>query len=1216
MTTMTRRFTVGAAVLAAAGLSLLAQSPRPAAQRPTRAAATTAGRTIKVLFLAPEEQTPHDPVKMVTAIAPVLARRGIQLIYATKTLDAIDPARLAYYDALIVYGDKLTLTPAQEKAVTDFVATGHGLVALHGAAELSLVGARLQGQGSEFTAEIVQPSNPVLQGIQPFAAWEEPIASGAAGSDRTVLMQRDGQPWTWLRTQGKGRIFFTGYGHDERTWGNPAFQNLVEKGIVWSVDEQARRSWQQLEMPGVTYVEGFNVPNYENRPTPPQFQLPFAPDEAQKFMQTPAEFKVELFASEPDVIKPISFSIDERGRVWVIETQDYPNEVLNGNPGNDRIKILEDTNGDGKADKVTVFAEHLNIPTSLTFANGGVIVSGAPNFLFLKDTNGDGKADVRQVLSTGWGIRDSHAGPSNLQYGIDNFIWGVVGYSGYNGQMNGKPLQFTQGAYRFKPDGTDFEYMTMSTNNTWGLGFSENFDVFGSTANNDQSWFLAIPNRYFEGVEGLPGVGGRGAASGAGYQSAAAFYAVHPTTPYIRQVDVWGGYTAAAGHHLYTARAYPKEYWNRVALVSEPTAHLIGLPVMESQGAGFVARDGWNLISSAEEWFAPVHAQVGPDGAVWFADWYNFIAQHNPTPAGYSAGKGAAYETSMRDHLRGRIYRVVYKGAPPARKRSLSKADPAGLLSALGADNMFWRMHAQRLLVERGQKDVVPQLIAMVRSQSVDDIGTNGGALHALWALQGLGELNSTTTDAYRAAVDALKHPAAGVRKAAAMILPHSAESVRALLASGVLHDRDLHTRLAAVLAAADMPSSAEIGQALYAESQKPENFGDRWLSRAFYIAGFKHQKTFTAAYHADRGALPYTALPIAVRLGNTKPDWRAPDAKTMATDWADMQVPGNWESRGLPDFDGVVWFTRAFEWNGSTDATTLSLGPVRNNGEVWINSQEVTPAPFVPPPAAAAAPQGRGAGRAGAPPVPAPAGGGRGSATYALPEGVIRRGTNTLTVRIQNGRNEGGFVGTADQMFVEQGSTRVPLAGMWKYRVERQTNAGTLYTSPGQLAAHVAFTVEGGASGAGASLPPVAPQAPDVVVRLSTVPGKLQYDKTEINAAPGQLIEVVFTNPDVMQHNFVLGAPGSLNAIGEAGDKLAATPAGLAQNYIPDIPQVLFSTKLLDPSQTLTFQFRAPTGPGQYPYVCTFPAHWRTMNGTLNVIQPLGRGRGGIPHP
>jgi azurin len=199
--------------------------------------------------------------------------------------------------------------------------------------------------------------------------------------------------------------------------------------------------------------------------------------------------------------------------------------------------------------------------------------------------------------------------------------------------------------------------------------------------------------------------------------------------------------------------------------------------------------------------------------------------------------------------------------------------------------------------------------------------------------------------------------------------------------------------------------------------------------------------------------------------------------------------------------------------------------------------------------------------------------------------------------------------------MFVEGGSTRVPLAGTWKYRVERQTNAGALYTKPGQLAAHVAFTAEGGPAGTvGTSLPAVAPQAPDIAVRLSVMPGQLKFDKTELNVAPGQLVEVVYTNPDVMQHNFVLGAPGSLNAIGEAGDKLATSPSGLAQGYVPDMAQVLFSTKLLEPGQTMTFQFRAPTTAGQYPYVCTFPAHWRTMNGVLNVIRPAGRGgRGGI---
>jgi azurin len=197
--------------------------------------------------------------------------------------------------------------------------------------------------------------------------------------------------------------------------------------------------------------------------------------------------------------------------------------------------------------------------------------------------------------------------------------------------------------------------------------------------------------------------------------------------------------------------------------------------------------------------------------------------------------------------------------------------------------------------------------------------------------------------------------------------------------------------------------------------------------------------------------------------------------------------------------------------------------------------------------------------------------------------------------------------------MFVEAGGKRLPLAGAWRYRVERQTNAGTLYSKPGELAAHVAFTAEGGLAGAaGAALPKIAAAAPDVVLQLATLPGQMQFDLRELTVAPGQLVEIVFVNPDGMQHNFVLGAQGSLEAIGAAADVMAKSPDGLAQQYVPDTPQVLFATKLLEPGQTVSYQFKAPTDVGKYPYVCTFPAHWKTMNGTLNVVAPAGRGRGG----
>jgi len=320
------------------------------------------------------------------------------------------------------------------------------------------------------------------------------------------------------------------------------------------------------------------------------------------------------------------------------------------------------------------------------------------------------------------------------------------------------------------------------------------------------------------------------------------------------------------------------------------------------------------------------------------------------------------------------------------------------------------------------------------------------------------------------------------------------------------------------------------------------------------------------------------------------KPDWRQPNAKEIAADWKEMQVPGNWESRGLPDFDGVVWFTRTIDVPAASGDASLSLGAVRNTAEVWVNGLPLN-SPF---------------GRGGA------AGGGRGSAPppYTVPGGTLKPGPNQITVRIQNARNDGGFVGQAEHMFIQAGDTKTAIAGPWKYRVERQTNVGTLYSKPGELAAHVAFAAGGGLVGAaGSSLKPAAPAAPDVTLRIAAVPGQLKFDLTELTVAPNQLVEIVFANPDAMQHNFVLGVSGALETIGNAADKLAQSPAGLAQHYVPDIPQVLFSTKLIEPGETARFQFRAPATAGQYPYVCTFPAHWRVMNGVLNVVQPQGRG-------
>jgi putative membrane-bound dehydrogenase-like protein len=572
-----------------------------------------------------------------------------------------------------------------------------------------------------------------------------------------------------------------------------------------------------------------------------RMQKPLDPEESLKHVVTPVGFEVKLFATEALLGggKPICMNWDERGRLWVALTLDYPNEKRPDGQGRDRIVILEDTDGDGQADKVTVFADKLSIPTSLTFWRGGVIVQQAPHTLYLKDTDGDGKADVRQVLFTGWGTYDTHAGPSNLRYELDNWIYGIVGYSGFDGVVGGQPLRFGQGFYRFRPDGSRLEFLRSTNNNSWGVGLGEDGQLFGSTANGNPSMHLPIPNRYYESVRGWSSTVLEGIAGNA---------PIFPITEHVRQVDWHGHFTAAAGHALYTARAYPREYWNRTAFVCEPTGHLVATFTLEPSGASFRSRSSWNLVASDDEWTAPIMAEVGPDGNVWVIDWYNYIVQHNPTPRGFKTGKGNAYETNLRDKKYGRIWRVVCKGAPPTKTPSLAGAAPQELVEALKSDNQFWRLHAQRLLVERGKRDVVPALLALVADKKVDEVGLNVGVIHALWTLHGLGALDGSEPQLPKAALEALAHRSPGVRRNALQVLPRSQRGAEAVVYAGLLEDADPQVRLAALLALAEMPACTRAGSALAAALADDSTVADRWLTDALTSAAAAHDATFLMA--------------------------------------------------------------------------------------------------------------------------------------------------------------------------------------------------------------------------------------------------------------------------------------------------------------------------------------------------------------------------------
>jgi putative membrane-bound dehydrogenase-like protein len=633
--------------------------------------------------------------------------------------------------------------------------------------------------------------------------------------------------------------------------GNRPADPVLREAVLGAVSKQAKSDWETLvkSRPPLQRLPG-EVPNYERRAVPVQYQAPLSVKDSMRYTQVPADFELQLFAAEPEVVKPIYMAWDERGRAWAVEARDYPHGLVNeGAPGQACIKICEDTNGDGKADKFTLFADKLNLATALVFVNDGIIVSEARRMLFLKDTNGDDQADVRQPLLPGWGIGDTHAMQSNLGRGFDNWLYGAVGYSNFRGTVGGKDLQFGQGVFRFKADGSALEFLYQFNNNTWGFGQNAVGDVFGSTANGNPSFYGYLPATILNPTQ--PGFGRRGNRDGgngtngetqirriSSARAMAPGMRMHPNTPNVRMVDNFGGYTAGAGHAFMVSDALPARLQGK-ALVAEPTAKLVGIMDIQPNGGGYKASDGFNLLASTDEWMSPIFADVGPDGAIWVIDFYSFVIQHNPTPNPQSAGiqastgPGGAYKTAndLRDQTHGRIYRVAWKDGPQSSIKSLARAKSPELVAALDSGNQHWSLTAQRLIVDHKVKDAAPALRKRVRS------GTGGkGAIHALWALAGIGALDKDTHQS--ALLD--KDPT--LRRNAIRALPANDAGRQLFFSSPVIQDPDLITRQAAFVKLAEFPSIPQIQTVVAQLPRASVNTDDGYLNDSLTLLGRIHK--------------------------------------------------------------------------------------------------------------------------------------------------------------------------------------------------------------------------------------------------------------------------------------------------------------------------------------------------------------------------------------
>ncbi len=293
-------------------------------------------RRAEVLFLGNTSKH-HDSGKYAPWLAIKLFESGINTSY-TVDLNDLNPENLAKYDALIIYANHDVISPAQESALKNFVESGKGLIPLHSASGCFLnsewyiktIGGQFASHKTgEFKNVIVKANHPVMQGITDFSTWDETYVLKNLNPDMTVLTERveDGQhyPYTWVRNEGKGRVFYTAYGHEDRTWSNIGFLDLVRNGVMWALGEPVQKQIAALNIPDVDIYNADTIAQYTKRHIVPKMSEALSPAESQKITQVLPEFKVELFAMEPDVINPIAMAWDERGRLWVVESVDYPN---------------------------------------------------------------------------------------------------------------------------------------------------------------------------------------------------------------------------------------------------------------------------------------------------------------------------------------------------------------------------------------------------------------------------------------------------------------------------------------------------------------------------------------------------------------------------------------------------------------------------------------------------------------------------------------------------------------------------------------------------------------------------------------------------------------------------------------------------------------------------------------------------------------------------
>jgi putative membrane-bound dehydrogenase-like protein len=529
---------------------------------------------------------------------------------------------------------------------------------------------------------------------------------------------------------------------------------------------------------------------------------PMSPQQSLAALHTKADLAVDLVAAEPLVTSPVAINWGPDGRLWVAEMVDYPSGVQGNYKPGGRIKVLEDTDGDGRYDRATVFLDNIPFPTGVTVWRKGVLVCAAPDILYAEDRNGDGKADVVKKLFSGFGADNYQARVNSLEYGLDGWVYGSCGLFGGNikGFKKDKPFALGDRDFRIRPDSGELEPATGRTQqgrvrNDWG-------DWFGCDNSTLCRHYPLLDHYLHRNPHVAPPPSGVLVTD---YPEWNRLYPLQKQVQMFRLSGPANHVTAACGLGIYRDVLLGEEY-DGDAFVCEPVNLVVHRMKLSPRGSTFSARRAVDeatseFLASTDNWFRPVQVRTGPDGSLWVVDMYRFVIEH---PRWIPPEDLARLDVRAGSSM-GRIYRIRPRDRSPRSMPRLDKLDAAGLASALDSPNGWQRDLAGQMLLWERDKEAVPTLEKLARNSPHALT-----RLHALCVLDELGQLRHALLR--RALAD--RH--AGVRRHAARLVYMHMVADQTLGAEllPLVNDPDAQVRLQVALSLATW-LDARAGEAL-----------------------------------------------------------------------------------------------------------------------------------------------------------------------------------------------------------------------------------------------------------------------------------------------------------------------------------------------------------------------------------------------------------------